>query len=124
MRAFDILMSRNVIADMRVLESVNRICESYASRMGWRPEELILEIGDHTYRYMKAFTIRPEVPLLATLLDFDGRIARPAIEQGYKDGTMAVHAFIDYVRQAPLSERRRVLRLTSEHELTEPAREH
>jgi hypothetical protein len=123
MRAFDILMSRNVIADMRVLESVNQICESYASRMGWRPEELILEIGDHTYRYMKAFTIRPEVPLLATLLDFDGRVARPAIEQGYKDGTMAIHAFIDYVRQAPLSERRRVLRLTSEHELTEPARE-
>jgi predicted acylesterase/phospholipase RssA len=123
MRAFDILMSRNVIADMRVLQSVNQICESYASRMGWRPEEIILEIGDHTYRYMKAFTIRPEVPLQATLLDFDGRIARPAIEQGYKDGTMAVHAFIDYVRQSPLSERRRVLRLTSEHELTEPTRE-
>ena len=119
MRAFDILMSRNVIADLRVLQSVNQICESYASRMGWRPEEIILEIGEHTYRYMKAFTIRPEVPLQATLLDFDGRIARPAIEQGYKDGTIAVHAFSEYIRQCPLIHQRRVLRLTSENEVTE-----
>lgn len=121
MRAFDILMSRNVIADLRVLQSVNQICESYAARMGWRPEELILEIGDHTYRYLKAFTIRPETPLLATLLDFDGRIARPAIEQGYRDGMAAVQAFIDYISQTPLSPKRRVLRLTSEHELMESA---
>ena len=123
MRAFDILMSRNVIADMRVLQNVNQICESYAARMGWRPEELILEIGEHTYRYLKAFTIRPDTPLTATLLDFDGRIARPAIEQGYKDGTAAVHAFIDYITQAPFSEKRRVLRLASEHEVMGSARE-
>lgn len=91
--------------------------------MGWRPEELILEIGDHTYRYLKAFTIRPEMPLLATLLDFDGKIARPAIEQGYRDGMVAIQAFIDYISQTPLSPKRRILRLTSEHELMESASE-
>lgn len=123
MRAFDILMSRNVIADLRVLQSVNQICESYATRMGWRPEELILEIGEHTYRYLKAFTIRPDAPLAATLLDFDGRIARPAIEQGYKDGSAAVHAFIDYVRQDPLPRRKRVLRLRSEHDPVETVKD-
>ena len=123
MRAFDILMSRNVIADLRVLENVNQICEGYAARMGWRPEELILEIGDHTYRYLKAFTIRPETPLTATLLDFDGKIARPAIEQGYRDGTKAVHEFIDYITQCPLTDIRHVLRLTSEHEVMGSARD-
>lgn len=117
MRAFDILMSRNVIADLRVLENVNQICEGYAARTGWRPEQLILEIGEHTYRYLKAFTIRPDTPLVATLLDFDGRIARPAIEQGYKDGAAAVHAFSDYIQQAPFSDTRHVLRLASEHEV-------
>ncbi|MBV9072592.1 MAG: patatin-like phospholipase family protein [Acidobacteria bacterium] len=117
MRAFDILMSRNVIADLRVVQSVNQICESYASRMGWRPEEIILEIGAHTYRYLKAFTIRPDAPLAATLLDFDGRIARPAIEQGYKDGATAIRAFMDYVLHAPPVQTKRVLRLSSEQEI-------
>src|SRR5579872_2032828 len=116
MRAFDILMSRNVIADLRVLQNVNQICESYAAKMGWRPEELILEIGEHTYRYLKAFTIRPADPLRATLLDFDGRIAKPAIEQGYRDGAAAVQAFVEYINQAPLIHKRRVLRLASEPE--------
>lgn len=117
MRAFDILMSRNVIADLRVLESVNQICESYATKVGLRPEQLVLEIGEHTYRYLKAFTIRPEVPLAATLLDFDGRIARPAIEQGYKDGMTAVRAFIEYIAHSPLRETKHILRLASEHEV-------
>jgi predicted acylesterase/phospholipase RssA len=119
MRAFDILMSRNVIADLRILQSVNQICESYASRMGWRPEEIILQIGEHTYRYLKAFTIRPDAPLAATLLDFDGRIARPAIEQGYKDGTAAIREFMHYVERGQPVQTRRVLRLASEQEMTE-----
>jgi predicted acylesterase/phospholipase RssA len=115
MRAFDILMSRNVQADLRVLESVNQICEGYAGKVGLRPEQLVLEIGDHRYRYLKAFTIRPATPVKATLLDFDGDIARPAIEQGYKDGTVAVNAFIDYIAQSPLDDTKHVLRLESEH---------
>ena len=123
MRAFDILMSRNVVADLRVLSNVNQICESYAARMGWRPEEIILEIGEHTYRYLKAFTIRPETPLRATLLDFDGRIARPAIEQGYRDGITAIRAFIEYVKQSPINQTRHVLRLASEQEVMSAIKE-
>ena len=117
MRAFDILMSRNVRSDLRVLESVNRICESYAAKIGRRPEQLVLEIGDHSYRYLKAFTIRPAKPLAATLLDFDGRIVRPAIEQGYRDGMAAVKSFIDYVAGCPPSSAKRVLRLNADKEV-------
>lgn len=116
MRAFDILMSRNVQADLRVLESVNQICEDHAVKVGLRPEQLVLEIGDRTYRYLKAFTIRPVTPVAATLLDFDGRIVRPAIEQGYRDGVVAIRAFMDYLARTPLNETKHVLRLSSEKE--------
>ena len=117
MRAFDILMSRNVRSDLRVLESVNRICETYAAKVGRRPEQLVLEIGDHSYRYLKAFTIRPATPLAATLLDFDGKIVRPAIEQGYKDGVSAIRAFIDYIAENPASGAKHYLRLNSDKEV-------
>jgi len=116
MRAFDILMSRNVQADLRVLQSVNQICEDHAVKAGLRPEQLMLEIGDRTYRYLKAFTIRPVTPVAATLLDFDGRIVRPAIEQGYKDGVVAIRAFMEYLENTPLDETKHVLRLASEKE--------
>jgi predicted acylesterase/phospholipase RssA len=120
MRAFDILMSRNVQADLRLLENVNQICERHATKLGRRPEQLVLEIGEHTYRYLKAFTIRPVTPLAATLLDFDGKIARPAIEQGYKDGAKAVREFMDYVAAFPRSGSKYILRLESE-EMVAPA---
>jgi predicted patatin/cPLA2 family phospholipase len=116
MRAFDILMSRNVLAELRLLQNVNQICESYAEKNGMRPEQLVLEVGNHTYRYLKAFTIRPAAPLEATLLDFDGRIVRPAIEQGYKDGANAVKAFAEYVAQAPREYSKHTLRLASVQE--------
>ena len=117
MRAFDILMSRNVKSDLRVLESVNQICETYAARVGTRPEQLVLEIGEHSYRYLKAFKIRPAMPLAATLLDFDGRIVRPAVEQGYRDGVAAVRAFIDYIAEAPASGPKHCLRLNAEQDV-------
>jgi len=122
MRAFDILMSRNVLAELRLLQNVNEICESYAQKNGMRPEHLVLEIGSNTYRYLKAFTIRPVTPLAATLLDFDGKIARPAIEQGYRDGAAAIKAFVEYIADAPRKRTRHVLRLASEQEsmLTSP----
>ena len=117
MRAFDILMSRNVKSDLRVLENVNRICETYAARAGRRPEQLVLEIGDHSYRYLKAFTIRPATPLAATLLDFDGRIVRPAIEQGYRDGIAAIRSFIEYIADNPASGTKHYLRLNSDKDM-------
>lgn len=117
MRAFDILMSRNVRSDLRVLESVNRICETYAAKIGRRPEQLVLEIGEHSYRYLKAFTIRPATPLAATLLDFDGKIVRPAIEQGYRDGATAIRSFIDYIAESPTSGSKHFLRLNSDKDV-------
>ncbi|HEU5231541.1 MAG TPA: hypothetical protein VFU50_01680, partial [Terriglobales bacterium] len=90
--------------------------EAYAEKNGLRPEQIVLEVGTHTYRYLKAFTIRPAAPLAATLLDFDGRIVRPAIEQGYKDGTDAVKKFMDYVSEAPVMPSKHVLRLASQQE--------
>jgi hypothetical protein len=72
-----------------------------------------LEIGARTYRYLKAITVRPEAPLQATLLDFDGKIVRPAIEQGYRDGVKAVQEFRRYIADAPGFEARYVLRLES-----------
>src|SRR4029077_3003887 len=90
MRAFDILMSQNLQADLRLLNTVNQICERYAADLGTQPEQLRLEIGNRSYRFLKPFTVPPTRTLSATRLDFDGSISRPAIEQGYKDGTTAV----------------------------------
>lgn len=114
MRAFDILMSQNLQADLRLLNTVNQICERYAADLGTQPEQLRLEIGNRSYRFLKPFTVRPTRTLSATLLDFDGSISRPAIEQGYKDGTTAVKEFIDYVSHGPPVESRYVLRLEAE----------
>ncbi|HZR33560.1 MAG TPA: patatin-like phospholipase family protein [Terriglobales bacterium] len=113
-RAFDILMSRNLQADLRILDNVNQICEAYAAKLGTRPEHLRLEIGTRTMRFLKAFTVRPASPLAATLLDFDGAIARPAMEQGYNDGARVVREFIDYVAQLPATSSKYVLRLVAE----------
>lgn len=113
MRAFDVLMARNVMAEMRLLETVNQICENQATKMGIRPEQVQLEIGARTYRYLKSITVRPAAPLQATLLDFDGKIVRPAIEQGYKDGVKAVQEFLQYIAEAPGFEAKYVLRLES-----------
>ena len=77
----------------------------------------MLEIGDHSYRYLKAFTIRPATPLRATLLDFDGKIVRPAIEQGYKDGVEAIRQFIEYIAENPIAGAKHYLRLNSEKEV-------
>jgi len=113
-RAFDILMSRNLQADLRILDNVNQICETYAAKLGTRPEHLRLEIGTRTMRFLKAFTVRPASPLAATLLDFDGAIARPAMVQGYNDGARVVREFIDYVAQLPATSKKYVLRLAAE----------
>jgi predicted acylesterase/phospholipase RssA len=113
MRAFDVLMARNVIAELRLLETVNQICEDQATKMGIRPEQVKLEIASRTYRYLKTFTVRPEAALQATLLDFDGKIVRPAIEQGYRDGVKAVQEFRRYLSESPGSTEQYVLRLQS-----------
>jgi predicted acylesterase/phospholipase RssA len=114
MRAFDILMSRNVQADLAYLHNVNRICETCAADVGALPEQIQLEIANRTYRFVKTFTVRPARRLSAALLDFDGAVTRPAISQGYMDGTQAVRDFIDYATKAPVVETRKIVRLRAE----------
>src|SRR5207248_9655741 len=85
-----------------------------------RRERRFMEEYARTYRYLKAFTIRPASPLAATLLDFDGAVSRPLIEQGYRDGVQAVCDFLEYISQAPAHAGKYVLRLTAE-EVRNPA---
>lgn len=113
-RSIDILMSQNLKTDLKILSSVNDLCEHYASGMGLRPEQVQLNVGPKKYRYMKAFTIAPETVLPATVLDFDGHITAPAILQGYKDGQKAVYSFADYLRDLPADMRKHEIKLVGE----------
>jgi len=117
LRTFDILISRNLRADLNILENVNRICEKCAADLGVRPEQVVLEIGDLTYRYVKAFTVRPAASLAVSWMDFDGATLARAIEQGYCDGAVAVREFINYVRDWPADMPKHVLRLRAEHQV-------
>src|SRR5579872_4116527 len=79
--AVDILISKNLKADMAMLNNLNQLCSIYASELGVKPEQLELEIGKQRYGYVKAFTIAPEKPLPALALDFDAEIISPVIDR-------------------------------------------
>lgn len=121
MRTIDVLISQNLKTDLRLLDNVNRVCEQHARELGVRPELLRVEIGERTFRYIKAFTVRPETALGMAFLDFDGSRVEPAIEQGYRDGSRAVLDFLEYLSQAPLGPPRYVLRLKAEELHLNPA---
>src|SRR4029077_12868079 len=40
MRTMDVMMAKNLRADMRLLENVNQICEQHARDLGLRPEQI------------------------------------------------------------------------------------
>jgi predicted acylesterase/phospholipase RssA len=113
-RAIDILMAQNLKADLEVLANINQLCETYARRKRVKPEQVIVDLGTRRYRYLKAFTIAPEHPLQATVLDFDGSITAPAILLGYRDGCAAVEQLRNYLRQLPPSPEKIVLKLQAE----------
>jgi predicted acylesterase/phospholipase RssA len=113
-RAIDILMAQNLKTDLENLAAINRLCELHAARQKVRPEQVRVDLGTRTYRYVKAFTVRPEQPLAATVLDFDGKITGPAIAQGYHDGGDAVREFLRYLAGAPAGGLRYVLRFKVE----------
>ena len=117
MRTMDVMMAQNLRTDMRLLESVNRICEQHARELGVRPEQICMEIGGRPYRYIKSFTVRPASDLSAALLDFDGAMAAPLVEQGYVDGGKAVLEFQSYLAQVPSQLKRHLLRLREEDEI-------
>ena len=113
-RAMDILMSRNLKADLRLLDYINRMCASYAATMSLRPEEIEIEMTGTRFRYIKAFTISPPQPLAATSLDFDGEITSPAILEGYRAGQHAVLEFLDYLANLTTLRPRQLVKLVTE----------
>ncbi|HEY6253147.1 MAG TPA: patatin-like phospholipase family protein [Candidatus Angelobacter sp.] len=112
--AVDILISKNLKADMAMLNNLNRLCSVYAKELGVKPEQLELEIGSQHYSYVKAFNIAPEKPLPASALDFDGEIICPVIIQGYRDACKVLKEFLMYEAQRPSRESRRVVHLSAE----------
>jgi len=112
--AVDILITKNLKADLAMLNNVNRLCSIYANEVGVKPEQVELEIGNQLYGYVKAFTIAPEKPLPAMAMDFDAEIISPVIVQGYRDGCKVLKEFLTYESARPSRESRRVVRLSAE----------
>lgn len=113
-RAIDVLMSQNLKTDLKILNSINALCQHYAAQLQLRPEQIVLEVGERRYRYLQAFTVEPSQPLQATVLDFDGKITSPAILQGYRDGQRAVRAYDDYLQGLPANLEQHHVKLVAE----------
>jgi predicted acylesterase/phospholipase RssA len=113
-QATAILISKNLKTDLKSLDRVNKLCETYAADLGVRPEQVQLEIGPMSVRYVKAFPLCPTKPLAATALDFDGEITTPMIVQGYRDACISVKEFFKYEAQRPASHSRQKVRLSAE----------
>jgi hypothetical protein len=112
--AVDILISKNLKADIALLSNINRLCSVYAAELGVKPEQLELEVGKQSYRFVKSFNIAPKKPLPAMALDFDGEIVGPVIVQGYRDAAEVIQEFWKYELTCPPRESRRVVRLAAE----------
>ncbi|UPT75446.1 MAG: patatin-like phospholipase family protein [Elusimicrobiota bacterium] len=113
LRSIEIMMAHNLRTDSRILVAMNGLCERFAAELGVRPEQVLIDLGNRSYRYLKLFTLRPSAPLGLGKLDFDGRGLGPAIVQGYADGCKSVLAFLEYAVQAPISAPRRVVSLSA-----------
>ena len=113
-RAMDILMARNLKADLRLLDYMNGLCANYAGNLNLRPEEIEVDMAGNRFRYIKAFTISPNQPLPATSLDFDSQVTCPTILEGYRDSQVAVLAFLDYLTDLKALRPRHLVRLVTE----------
>ena len=111
LRALDILMQRNVHADLDLLMTANRQIEDAATGLGARPEDLVIEFEGRRFRYVKAYAIRPTVPIVNTILDFGGRATGETILAGYRDAAVAIAEFARYARLGGFHQQRRVLQL-------------
>jgi hypothetical protein len=113
-QATSILISKNLKTDLKALDRVNKLCETYAAELGVRPEQVQLDVGANSFRYVKAFPVCPSKPLVATALDFDGEITTPMIVQGYKDATATVREFFEYEAKRPARQSRQRVQLVAE----------
>ncbi len=69
-RALDILMQRNLHADVGLLAQANGQIEAAAAALGMRPEDLVIEFEGRLFRYVKAYPIRPDQPIENTMPGF------------------------------------------------------
>jgi hypothetical protein len=113
-RAIDILIAKNLKADLKLLARINHICETHAANFGLRPEQVEVHLLNDRYRYVKAFTVCPSKPLAATALDFEASVTVPAIVEGYRDGSRAALEFLNYVAGLPRTQGRRIVKLVPE----------
>jgi len=116
LRALDILMSQNVLTDLKVVADVNAACERAAAEIGARPEQVEIDLGTRRFRYLKTFLIRPDSPLAGTVLDFGGDTIGIDLVQGYRDACAQIEAFLAYAPQAHFGQPRRVLQFTPERD--------
>jgi hypothetical protein len=113
-RAIDILIAKNLKADLKLLARVNDMCGTHAAQLGLRPEQVEVHLLNEHYRYIKAITVCPSQPLAAASLDFDATLTVPAILEGYRDGLRAVAEFGAYATQLPALRTRHIIKLVPE----------
>ena len=116
LRSLDILMSQNLLTDLKVVGDINAACERAAAEIGARPEEVEIDMGTRRFRYLKIFTVRPDAPLAGTALDFSGETIGPDLLHGYRDACAQIENFLAYAQQAKFRRPRRVLRFSPEHD--------
>jgi predicted acylesterase/phospholipase RssA len=110
LRALDLLMTQNLLTDLKILNTMNAACARAAAERGLAPEEIEIDLGTRRYRYIQAFTIRPNRALIGTALDFGGSTTGPAILQGYRDAAACLEDFLPYARRARFGRPRQVVR--------------
>jgi predicted acylesterase/phospholipase RssA len=117
-RALDILMQRNLHADVALLAQANGQIEAAASALAMRPEDLVIEFEGRMFRYVKAFAIKPDRPIENSILDFGGRATGDTILRGYIDACTKIEEFARYAANGGFKRSRHTLPL----ELIKPRR--
>lgn len=108
-RAFDILMTQNLTADLQRLNGINATCERLAAQLSQPPEQVHYELGSRRYRYIKPFIIGPAASLETGLLGFRPKTTIPAVLQGYRDAAVQIANFLNYTQNARFGQVGRVL---------------
>lgn len=114
LRSLDILMSQNLVNDLRIFRDINAACERAAAENSVRPEEVEMDLGTRRFRYLKVFMIRPETPLPGTVLEFASSAIGADILRGYRDACAQIESFLAYARQNNFGQPKRILRFAPE----------
>jgi predicted acylesterase/phospholipase RssA len=114
LRALDILMTRSLKADLKLLGRVNALCERYAKKLNLPPEQVEVQVGEQKIKFIKAFTVCPQAALPIGSLDFGSPLTYEAMLRGYEDAVRSVARFQEYARCLPASETRISVKLVPE----------